>query len=100
MIRTVLMSIAALGFVGSAFAGTAFTATLETPFEKVEKIVAAKVLWSCDGKTCTAELSRKTVNIRTCKKVVKEIGKVLEFSNANGALSEADLATCNSVAKQ
>ena len=99
MIRTALISIAALGFTATAFASTTFTATLETPLSKAEKVVAAKVLWSCDGATCTADLSRNSVNISTCKKVVKKIGKVVEFSNTNGALSEADLATCNSVAK-
>ncbi|MCF6328869.1 MAG: hypothetical protein L3J02_03605 [Henriciella sp.] len=99
MIRTIIISIATLGFTASAFASTTFTATLETPLSKAEKVVAAKVLWSCDGATCTANLSRKSVNISTCKKVVKKIGKVVEFSNTNDALSEADLATCNSVAK-
>jgi len=100
MIRTVFVSIAALGFTASAFASTTFTATLETPLSKAEKVVAAKVLWSCAGETCTADLSRKSANISTCKKVVKKIGKVVEFASSNGALSEADLATCNSVAKQ
>ncbi len=99
MTRALLASIAALGFTGSAFAGTLFTVTLETPRNKAEMIVAAKVLWSCSSNTCTAELARKTVNIRTCRKVVKKLGKVTEFSNAKGALSEADLKTCNASGK-
>ncbi len=99
MTRALLSSVAALGFAGSAFAGTLFTVTLETPRDKAEMIVAAKVLWSCSGNTCTAELARKTVNIRTCKKVAKKIGRIAEFSNAKGALSETDLAACNTSAK-
>lgn len=99
MIRTVITSVIAAGFAGTAFAGTAFTAKLEIPMPKAEKIVAAKVLWNCKADTCVAELSRKTVNVKTCKKVVKEVGKVAEFSNKNGALSAADLETCNAAAK-
>lgn len=99
MFRTILASAAALGFAGSAFAGTVFTAELETPVEKAEKIVAAKVLWNCEGTTCTAEMSRKTATVRTCKKVVKKIGKVSEFASATGSLNAEELDTCNEAAK-
>ncbi len=99
MIRTFLASAAALAFSGAAFAGTAFTATLETPVAKAEKVVAAKALWDCSDATCKATLDRKTVRVSTCKKVVKEVGKLAEFSNQNESLSDADLAKCNAVAK-
>ena len=99
MIRTFTAATAALAFAGTAFAGTAFTATLETPIEKAEKVVAAKALWSCSEDTCRATLDRKTVKVSTCKKVVKEIGKLAEFTNGSDSLSEADLERCNAVAK-
>ncbi|NQY15267.1 MAG: hypothetical protein HRT81_15615 [Henriciella sp.] len=99
MIRTFTAAATALAFAGTAFAGTAFTAKLESPMPKAEKIVAAKALWSCADDTCKAELDRKTVRVSTCKKVVKEVGKVSEFSNENEALSAEDLARCNAVAK-
>ncbi len=99
MIRTLSAAAAALALAGTAFAGTAFTVTLETPMPKAEKIVAAKALWNCSEATCTAELDRKTVRVSTCKKVVKEVGKIAGFANANEALSEADLERCNAVAK-
>jgi hypothetical protein len=99
MIRTLTATAAALAFAGTAFAGTAFTATLEAPIAKAEKVVAAKALWNCSETTCTATLDRKTVRVSTCKKVVKEVGKLAEFSSAAEALSEADLAKCNAVAK-
>ena len=99
MIRTLTASAAALAFAGTAFAGTAFTAKLETPMPKAEKIVAAKALWNCAEDTCSATLDRKTVRVSTCKKVVKELGKLAEFSNENETLSETDLERCNAVAK-
>ena len=99
MIRTLTAAATALAFAGTAFAGTAFTAKLESPVDKAEKIVAATALWSCADDTCKAELDRKTVRVSTCKKVVKEVGKLAEFSNANEALSEEDLARCNAAAK-
>lgn len=99
MIRTISATAAALAFAGTAFAGTAFTATLETPVSKTEKVVAAKALWNCSADTCIAELDRKTVRVSTCKKVVKEMGKLAAFSNDQESLSEADLERCNAVAK-
>ncbi len=99
MIRSLIATAAVLGLSGTAFAGTAFTATLEAPMPKAEKVVAAKALWNCADTTCTAELSRKTVKVSTCKKVVKELGALAEFTNGTDKLSEADLARCNAVAK-
>lgn len=99
MIRTFSAAVAALAISGTAFAGTAFTATLETPMDKSEKVVAAKAIWSCSADTCKASLDRKSVRVSTCKKVVKEVGKVLAFSNGQDSLSEADLARCNESAK-
>jgi len=99
MIRTLTAASAALAFAGTAFAGTSFTATLETPVQKAEKVVAAKALWSCADDTCRATLDRKTVRVSTCKKVVKELGKLAEFSNGSDTLSDEDLARCNAVAK-
>ena len=99
MFRTFFVSFAALGLAGTAAAGTQFTAKLESPLTKAEKVVAANVLWNCDGDTCVAELSRKSVTVRTCKKVVKEVGKVAEFANENGALTEDELKSCNEAAK-
>ena len=99
MIRTFTASLIALGFAGTAMAGPAFTATLETPVEKAEKIVAAKALWSCSEASCNAVLDRKTVKVSTCKKVAKEVGKLAEFSNGKDSLSAEDLERCNAVAK-
>lgn len=99
MIRSFTTALIALSFAGTAMAGTAFTATLEAPIEKAEKVVAAKALWTCADTVCNATLDRKTVKVSTCKKVAKEIGKLSEFSNGKDSLSDADLERCNAVAK-
>lgn len=101
MIRTLLAATVAIGFAGTAMAGpsTNFTVKLESPMPKAEKIVAAKAVWSCAEDTCVAELNRKKVSLRTCKKVAKEVGKVAAFSNASSELTAEQLAACNAAAK-
>lgn len=99
MIRTFSASLIALTLAGPALAGTSFTATLEVPVEKTERVVAAKKLWKCSDTICVATLDRKTVKVSTCKKVAKEVGRLAEFSNGEDSLSGEDLARCNSLAK-
>ena len=100
MLRSSLLSVAALTLAGSAFAGTAFTAELLAPVAGKEKVVANKAVWSCEDASCSAELARKNATVRECKKFVKEVGAVASFGSVNGALDEADLATCNAAAKR
>jgi len=99
MIRSMIAAAAAFGFAGTAMAGTAFTATLETPMTEVEEVVAAKSIWVCAEAVCAAELNRKSATVRTCKQVAKEVGALASFESENGALSAEDLAKCNEVAK-
>ncbi|MDJ0922756.1 MAG: hypothetical protein QNI84_16630 [Henriciella sp.] len=99
MIRSFISAAVAVGFTGVAFASGSFTATLETPITKADEIVAAKAIWTCEGDTCKADLSRKTATVRTCKQVVKEVGKVTAFASDNNTLSETDLEACNAAAK-
>ncbi|GGB64113.1 MULTISPECIES: CC_3452 family protein [Henriciella] len=100
MIRTASIAAAAAAFALPALAGTSFTAVLTKPVEKSDSIVAAKALWDCDGDKCVAELNRRTVTVRTCKKVASEVGELAAFSNEKESLSEADLAKCNEAAKR
>ena len=98
MIRSlILTSVVALS-AAPAIAGTSFTAKLATPAEKGAEFIAEKAIWSCSADTCTAELSRRSVTVRTCKKVAEEIGVLADFSNGEESLDEADLAECNEAA--
>lgn len=99
MTRLVPLAAVAAAFVLPAAAGTAFTAKLAKPLEASERIVAAKALWNCSGDICSAELDRRTVTVRTCKKVASEVGVLAAFSNDKESLSAEDLARCNQAAK-
>lgn len=99
MTRTIALAAIAAAFTLPAAAGTNFTAKLATPLDSSERIVAAKALWDCNGDTCVAELNRRTVTVRTCKKVASEIGQIADFSNGTESLSADDLVKCNKAAK-
>ena len=99
MLRSLTIAAIAATAAAPALAGTVFTATLETPVAERERLVASKALWTCEGETCTAELKRKTVTVRACKRLAKEIGTLADFSNGEESLDETDLASCNTVAK-
>lgn len=99
MLKSSTLAAAAVALALPAFAGAAFTATLETPVAEKERFVANKAVWTCEGETCTAELARKSVTVRVCKKFVKEAGAVTAFGTEASALNEEDLATCNAAAK-
>ncbi|MEM5516804.1 hypothetical protein WNY37_07570 [Henriciella sp. AS95] len=100
MIRTASLAAAVAAFALPALAGTSFTATLTQPVEKADHVVAAKAVWDCNDDKCIAELNRRTVTVRTCKKVASEVGELASFSNDKESLSEADLAKCNEAAKR
>ena len=99
MNRLIPLAAVFAAFTLPAAAGTAFTAKLAQPMESAESVVAAKALWNCSEDVCVAELNRKTVTVRTCKKVASEVGVLASFSNDKESLSEDDLAKCNEAAK-
>lgn len=99
MLKVSSLAAAALAVALPAFAGNSFTATLEKPVAEKEQFVANKAIWTCEGDTCTAELNRKSVTVRVCKKFVKEVGAVKSFSNTNDQLDGDDILVCNTVAR-
>ena len=100
MIRSLSLAAAVSAFALPALAGTSFTAKLSQPVDAQSRIVAEKALWNCSEDTCVAELNRRTVTVRTCKKVASEVGELAAFSNDKESLSEEDLAECNKSAKR
>ncbi|WP_300376420.1 hypothetical protein [Henriciella sp.] len=99
MLRTLSLTAAFTAIAMPAAAGTMFTAELTRPVAANESVVAAKAIWNCNETTCVAELGRRTVTVRTCKKVASEVGVLAAFSNDRESLSEDDLAKCNEAAK-
>ncbi|GAB5459692.1 MAG: hypothetical protein Hens3KO_27220 [Henriciella sp.] len=98
MTRALILSAMALCLSGPALAGTSFTAEREIPISQTQKYVAAKALWSCHNTVCKADLNHKKATVSTCKKLVRQIGKVQTFSTDTGALSEKQIKACNKVA--
>ena len=91
---------ALIALTAPALAATTFTAKLQTPLAEPERFVADSAVWLCEGDTCVADLKRKNVRVKFCKNVAEEVGPIVEFSNKNGALADADLASCNVEAKK
>ena len=100
MLRTTALVAALAALAAPAFAASTFVAQLETPVAEQERFVANKALWSCEGDTCTAELTRKSPTVRSCRKFVKEIGPITTFGTDDKALSDEDVAACNESAKR
>ena len=55
--------------------------------------------WTCSGTTCQAVAVDDMPALRSCKRVVAIIGAVTAFSWHGKALSDADIATCNTKAR-
>lgn len=99
MLRSTLVTAAIAAFAAPALAGT-FTAETVSPVAKGETIIAEKAIWNCNGTSCVADLKRKTVTVRTCKKVAKEVGELKSFKNGKSALTAEEIADCNKSAKR
>lgn len=95
MIRILAATAGALGFAAPALAGTLFTAELAEPVAERTDFVANSAVWICEGTTCTAELSRRSPTVRSCKEVAEETGTLAAFRSERGDLSAEDLAECN-----
>lgn len=99
MLRSSLILAVAFIFTGPALAST-FTVETATPVAENERIIAEKVVWSCEGTTCVAELDRKKVSVRSCKRIAKKVGEITAFTNVKSALTAEEIATCNEAAKR
>jgi hypothetical protein len=94
-IAVALAAFATAGAAGAAFTNPV-TVKLEKPLERAaNNIVAAGVVWSCEGDTCTANLDRRRPMPRDCGDVAREVGKVVSFTLAGQDLDQAGLETCN-----
>lgn len=93
---------AALAFVcaGSATAADRVVANLEQPVAAKTKVVAGGAVWACEGTTCWAAApSSRTVSVRACQALTKEVGRVSTYGGRN-ALDADGLTRCNASATQ
>ncbi|MEQ8300305.1 MAG: hypothetical protein RH945_07155 [Hyphomonas sp.] len=97
MLRSIIISAAAMAFAAPALAGTFVFETAAPVADK--HVIAESVVWTCEGTTCVGELDRKKVSLRICKKIAKEVGEVTALRNDKSELDAADIETCKSSAK-
>lgn len=100
--RIALFLAAAFMSAGVASAtATPFQAKLETPMPKRERVIADSTVWICESDTCVASKETRTKpSVKACKRLAKETGVLTSYSANGEALSEADLAACNTAAKK
>jgi hypothetical protein len=91
-VKFVVAAVAALCVSTGALAAgkTLVSAKLATPVAEKAQVIANSVVWTCEGDTCTAQLTR-ALTARVCGELAKEVGQV----TAMGDLSAEDLARCN-----
>tara|TARA_R110000787_G_scaffold589_7_gene2171 strand:- start:6218 stop:6514 length:297 start_codon:yes stop_codon:yes gene_type:complete len=97
MLRSIIISAAAMAFAAPALAGTFVFETAAPVADK--HVIAESVVWTCEGTTCVGELDRKKVSLRICKKIAKEVGEVTALRNDKSELDASDIETCKSSAK-
>lgn len=78
--------------------GEVVTAVVSEPFAARERIIAANLVWNCEGEACVAAAER-AVNVRTCRRLAREAGPVSAFSSESAALTEEQIVACNEAAR-
>lgn len=94
-----VVAVGALAIAAPASAADVMTATLAAPVAKpTGQLIINGVLWKCLGAVCAtaSSLSPAADSKSSCRKLVKEVGKVTAFTAPKGAMSAADLEACNS----
>jgi hypothetical protein len=91
------VAVGVLFLAGPASAAGIMTATLDKPVAKASGEIISGVMWRCLGTACATTSDAASADPKTtCRKVVKQWGKVSAFSSARGAMSASDLEACNS----
>ena len=84
------------GLIGAADArdATVYSATLGTPVERLERVIAGSAVWRCEGASCVTA-SETRFSTRVCRELGRRVGYITAFGAAENMLSAEDLATCN-----
>lgn len=98
MLRSAIATLFMAGFALPALASNAYTFETAEPVNK-RRVVAESVVWTCEGTVCTGELRRREPTVRICRKIAREVGVVTALRNTASALTEEQLAECNTSAR-
>lgn len=96
----VLGVLAAASFVGAAQAASSEGAmlVLKAPPAKAE-LIQDGAMWRCTGTVCKAPAVKAMPAVRSCRKIVAELGPVSAFTWRGEALDAAGVEECNTAAK-
>jgi hypothetical protein len=98
-LKLALAAIAAITLTsGAAMARELVTVKLEKPVAQETKVIANGAVFTCIGDSCSGFL-RVTADVRGCRQLTKEVGRVTTFGEGAKPLTDGELARCNAVAK-
>ena len=91
-----LIAAAALSCVASpVFAAAQVTATLETPLTEAREVIAGRLVWQCQGTTCSARAtSPRLIGLKACKDLSAQVGRLTAFGGVKAVEGE-QLVKCN-----
>ena len=97
-ITAAILILAATAAIGQK--ASVATATLQTPTDIRDRIVANDALWRCSAATCSGAASGgKFGDRRACRELAHKVGTVAAFTSPRGALSPEELIACNARAR-
>lgn len=96
--RSSFLAFAALAVAGTAApaAASSYSASLATPASA--RIIARDIVWNCGPAACQGATDNGRPVV-LCQSLAKRAGQVDSFTVDGRALSAADLAECNKLAK-
>lgn len=97
-LKIALAAAALIMTAGVAQARELVTVKLEKPVAQETKVIANGAVFTCVGDSCTGYL-RVTADVRGCRQLTKEVGRVVNFGEGAKPLNEGELTRCNAVAK-
>jgi hypothetical protein len=96
LVAAAILATALTGTAAVASMSNPAVAKLEAPLDRASNdIVAAGVVWACEGDTCSSRLDRRAPVARDCAQLAREVGRVASFSVDGVELDAEGLATCN-----
>jgi len=88
-----------LSLAGAALADGPITATLAAPQAGHAKLIAAHLVWNCDGAACVTQFARDdAASVSACKDLAKQVGRLTAYAGQGRSLDEGALAKCNASA--
>ncbi|WP_426009410.1 CC_3452 family protein [Caulobacter sp. DWR2-3-1b2] len=98
--RSLIIAVAALAATGgpamSEIKPQNAWLTLQTPTTQ-DHIVFDGAVWRCKADICRSPQVKAMPPMRSCRRLVRELGPISSFGFRGVTFSEADLAACNGV---